>query len=74
MLNVKPSKNVFDTIGNVAMELIQDSLKRNLKEPIEVVNLVEAFAALKHVHEEFLQAAGEYLRERVKVGNPYKNL
>lgn len=67
MLNVKPSTNVFDMIGNIAMELIQNSPKRNLREPIEVVNLVEALAALGHVHEEFLQAAGDYLLERVKV-------
>ncbi|GMH33211.1 hypothetical protein BSKO_01045 [Bryopsis sp. KO-2023] len=67
MLERSPGKALLDTICEIAVDTVQKSLKRNLKEPEEVVHLIDAFAAIGHVHEGFLNAAGDCLRDRIKV-------
>lgn len=67
MLEKSPGAALLDTICDIAVDTMHKSLKRNLKEAAGVVHLIDAFAMLGHVHDGFLNAAGDCLRERIKV-------
>lgn len=69
ILGCPSRREILDSIGNLAMDFTQKSLKRNPHDHVYVVHLLEAFGSLGYTHEGFLESAGDYLRDRIQVGS-----